>query len=158
MQGVPVNWIYRSRKSRLLRPRTFGGGLQLEVPEVPYIQRLGISAPKFYTVEGIMGPSSLMVVYVDPLGVQPQKFRSGPQKFFSSCHPKGPCRNMVCASALRVSHLRTLGLKSLVYSYTDPWRSVAAGSWFCSAFVGTRRCYCSGRFVNVQGPTAPKVS
>ena len=29
------------------------------------IKELG---PKYHTVEGIMGPNSLMVVYVDPLG------------------------------------------------------------------------------------------
>ena len=26
-------------------------------------------APKYHTIEGIMGPNSLMVVYVDPLGI-----------------------------------------------------------------------------------------
>ena len=37
-------------------------------PEGPYIQLLGNKAPKCPTVEGTMGPHSLMVVYVDPLG------------------------------------------------------------------------------------------
>ena len=37
-------------------------------PEGPYIQPLGNSAPKYHTIPGIMGPSSLMVVYLDPLG------------------------------------------------------------------------------------------
>ena len=35
--------------------------------EGPYILLLGTSAPKYHTIEGIMGPNSLMVVYVDPL-------------------------------------------------------------------------------------------
>ena len=39
------------------------------VPEGPYIQPLGNAASKYHTIEGIMGPNSLMVVYVDPLGV-----------------------------------------------------------------------------------------
>ena len=37
-------------------------------PEGPCIQLLGNSAPKYHTIEGIMGPHSLMVLYVDPLG------------------------------------------------------------------------------------------
>ena len=35
--------------------------------EGPHIQLLGNQAPKYHTIEGIMGPTSLMVVYVDPL-------------------------------------------------------------------------------------------
>ena len=34
-------------------------------PERPYIQPLGNKAPKCHTIEGIMGPNSLMIVYVD---------------------------------------------------------------------------------------------
>ena len=37
-------------------------------PEGPYVQLLRNLAPKSHTVEGTMGPNSLMVVYVDPLG------------------------------------------------------------------------------------------
>ena len=36
-------------------------------PEGPYIQLLGNQAAKYHTIGGIMGPNSLMVVYVDPL-------------------------------------------------------------------------------------------
>ena len=39
----------------------------MKIPEGPYIQLLGNSAPKYHTIQGIMGPDSLMVVYVDPL-------------------------------------------------------------------------------------------
>ena len=38
------------------------------------MQLLGNWAPKYHTIEGIMGPNSLMVVYVDPLGT----FKKGP--------------------------------------------------------------------------------
>ena len=37
-------------------------------PEGPYIQLLRNQAPKYHSIEGVMGPNSLMVVYVDPLG------------------------------------------------------------------------------------------
>ena len=33
------------------------------------MQLLRNEAPKFHTIEGIMGPNSLMVVCVDPLGM-----------------------------------------------------------------------------------------
>ena len=46
-----------------LTPRILG------VPEGPYIQLLGNQASKYHTIEGIMSPNTLMVVYVDPLGV-----------------------------------------------------------------------------------------
>ena len=37
-------------------------------PEGPYIPLLGNYAPKCHAMEGIMGPNSLMAIYVDPLG------------------------------------------------------------------------------------------
>ena len=43
------------------------------VPEGPYIQLLGNQAPRYHTMEGIMDPNSLMVVYVGPLGVLAQR-------------------------------------------------------------------------------------
>ena len=43
-------------------------------PEGPYIQLLGNYAPKYHTIEGIMGPNFLMVVYVDPLGLEVLEF------------------------------------------------------------------------------------
>ena len=42
--------------------------VNLRFPEGPYIKLLGNLAPKYHTIEEIMGPNSLMVVYVDPLG------------------------------------------------------------------------------------------
>ena len=43
-------------------------GISQCYPEGPHIQPLGNWAPKCHTIEGIMGPNSLLVVYVDPLG------------------------------------------------------------------------------------------
>ena len=40
----------------------------MQNPEGPYIQLLGNQATKYHTIEGIMGPNSFKVVYVDPLG------------------------------------------------------------------------------------------
>ena len=37
--------------------------------EGPYIQLLGNKAPTYHTIEGNMGPNSLLVVYVEPLGI-----------------------------------------------------------------------------------------
>ena len=34
----------------------------IQTPEGPYIQLLGNWAPKYHTIEGIMGPNSLVVV------------------------------------------------------------------------------------------------
>ena len=39
-------------------------------PEGPCIQLLGNLAPIDHTIEGIMGPNSLMVVYVSPGGIE----------------------------------------------------------------------------------------
>ena len=51
--------------------------MPLTFPEGPYIyiyicKLLGNWAPKYHTIEGIMGPNSLLVVHVDPLRFTPQ--------------------------------------------------------------------------------------
>ena len=55
----------RERASRYKPLRGIG---HKHCPEGPDIQLLGNQAPKYRTIEGILGPNSLMVVYVDPLG------------------------------------------------------------------------------------------
>ena len=45
------------------------GIILVSIPEVPDIQFWELG-PKYHTMEGILGPNSLMVVYVDPLGIQ----------------------------------------------------------------------------------------
>ena len=59
------SWDYRERKA----DNGFAETSTMAFPEGPYIQLLGNEAPKYHTIEGIMGPNSLMVVYVDPLGL-----------------------------------------------------------------------------------------
>ena len=41
----------------------------MTILEGPDIQLLGNKALRYHTIEGNMGPNSLMVVYVDPLGI-----------------------------------------------------------------------------------------
>ena len=78
MNRYTCNPRRRLTSSELLKIRGPGnpvtlGGLQGSLsgsayPEGPYIQLLENSAPKYHTIEGIVGPNSLTVVYVDPLG------------------------------------------------------------------------------------------
>ena len=61
----------------------------LDYPEGPYIQLLGNLAPKYHTIEGIMGPNSRMVVYVDPLGYLCGKYSFACSMFLSlTLNPK----------------------------------------------------------------------
>ena len=175
---MPVNWIFRSRKSSLIRPRTFwgwvtaGSSLPGSICMTSVSNKYGKHSALSSCLRIRTSASIQLMMVVTVCIASASSFREGrlrrkrsfqtsqysPKSFgqglrISSAHviQRVPVGIWYVLQPSRVSHLRTLGLKSILYSYTDPWRSVAAGSWFCSAFVG-------GRSVNVQGPTAPKVS
>ena len=50
-------------------------GAQEEIPEGPYVLLLWNQVPKKQYREGLLGPNSIMVVYMDPLGIHS---RDGP--------------------------------------------------------------------------------